>query len=192
MSIRSSIVCQYCALPFRGPYGPYLTQASSVSLESGHCDQEKWFWNKKIRGEKKRGKTTRGCRGWGRKTLGVLEQRQAVKVAAQQVHPLSRARCSVQFRIKVSSRMNLEYTVASDRATGYIYIYLFTYCFWEYKFYSKSWQLFGTHLLPCIMYMFVCIYPNEGEGGQLKFQHESRTEHRGFKLSKIIVQESPN
>ena len=35
---------------------------------------------------------------------------------------------AAEFRIKVSSQINLEYAVASDRATGYIYIYIFTYC----------------------------------------------------------------
>ena len=40
-------MCEYI-LPSRGPYGPDLTQASvSLSL-AAHCDQEKWFWNKKI------------------------------------------------------------------------------------------------------------------------------------------------
>jgi len=36
---------------------------------------------------------------------------------------------AAEFRIKVSWQTNLEYAVASDRATGYIYIYFFTYCF---------------------------------------------------------------
>jgi len=55
----------------------------------------------------------------------------------------------------------------------YIHISLFTYCFWEYRFYSKTGRLFGTHLFPCIMYAFVCIYPNAEEWGQFKFQHET-------------------
>ena len=41
-SIRSTLVCQY-ALPFRGPYGPDLTQASVSLSQSAHYDQEKWF-----------------------------------------------------------------------------------------------------------------------------------------------------
>jgi len=36
---------------------------------------------------------------------------------------------AAEFRIKVSSQMKLEYAVASDRAMGYMYIYLFMYCF---------------------------------------------------------------
>lgn len=34
----------------------------------------------------------------------------------------------------------------------------------------------GTHLFPCIMYM-LCVYILTRKG-ELKFQHESRTEHR--------------
>ena len=36
---------------------------------------------------------------------------------------------AAEFRIKVSSQMNLEYAVALDRATGYTFVYLFMYCF---------------------------------------------------------------
>jgi len=41
-SIRSTLECQY-ALPFRGHYGPDLTQPSVSLSQSDHCDQEKWF-----------------------------------------------------------------------------------------------------------------------------------------------------
>jgi len=37
-SRRSTLVCQY-ALPFRGPYGLDLTQASVSLSQSAHCDQ---------------------------------------------------------------------------------------------------------------------------------------------------------
>jgi len=48
-SIRSTLVSQY-ALPFRGSYGPDLTQAS-VSLSQS---QEKWFLNKKNQEKKEK------------------------------------------------------------------------------------------------------------------------------------------
>ena len=38
----------------------------------------------------------------------------------------------------------------------YVYIYLFAYCCREYKFYSKTWRLFGTHRLILCQHDTLC------------------------------------
>jgi len=96
-----------------------------VSLESGHCDQEKWFLNNKIPGKKKENNYTRmprlgpqDCWGSGAPAGGEGGPGSARAKPTQQDMVFGTNDAAAEFRIKVSSQMNLEYAVASERATG--------------------------------------------------------------------------
>jgi len=69
-------------------------------------------------------------------------------------------------------------------------VYLFTYCFWKYKLYSKTWQLLDTHLFSCIMYMFVCIYPNLVTRFNSNF-NMSHARNTGFLYSELSKNNRP-
>jgi len=112
-SIQSTLVCQY-ALPFMGLYGPDLTQASVDSgSQSAHCDQKKWFWNKKIYKRMPR-LEPQDARIGG--SVAVWEGGSAPATPTQQGTMFGAKDATAEFRIKLSSQMSLEHADAQERA----------------------------------------------------------------------------
>ena len=131
-------------------------------------------------------KFTRGCRGWSRKTLGLVDRWQSGKVVAHQQHPLSKAQCLVPRMPQLSSGSSCPRKWASSMRTPkkeqrppqchslflraswpwHIYIYIhINYLHIKYEIYHMTLRLFGkpSSSVPCIRFCVEGgkIYPNK-------------------------------